>query len=88
MGSGTTLAVALKHQRRGLGFDIRSDQVHLARQRIQATLGLLPMNNILWQQPNGVSLSCPDHTLVITDLSDRANQSQHPDFWSMTAAAL
>lgn len=35
LGSGTTVAVALKHGRRGMGIDIRQSQIDLARKRIE-----------------------------------------------------
>lgn len=40
-GSGTTLAVALKHGRRGLGIELNPDYITLARQRIEECQPLL-----------------------------------------------
>lgn len=35
-GSGTTVAMALRHGRRGIGFDLRQSQVDLSRRRVSA----------------------------------------------------
>lgn len=39
-GSGTTLAVALKYGRRGIGLDIRESQISLTKQRVQEAISL------------------------------------------------
>jgi hypothetical protein len=41
-GSGTTLAVALKHGRRALGADVRPSQVELSRKRVAEAFSVLP----------------------------------------------
>ena len=43
MGSGTTLAVAVKYGRRAVGIDVRESQVKLARKRIKAELNRHPL---------------------------------------------
>ena len=37
MGSGTTIAVALRHGRKAVGIDIRASQVELARKRVMSS---------------------------------------------------
>jgi DNA modification methylase len=41
MGSGTTLAVALKHGRRGIGLELNPDYINLAHDRISKSQPLL-----------------------------------------------
>lgn len=42
-GSGTTLAVALRHGRRAIGIDIRASQVELTRRRVAEVLNETPL---------------------------------------------